>query len=186
MLVAAAALVGVSAALAVARATRDEDESPPVLVDERRGVLRGVELGASADDVRARLGEPTDRRQGFFPAGSRYTGPPGIPTPASDHRAPAPLHYEETAYLVSPTRGVYSMATLRRGARTRAGVGVGDDLEIVRERYGRVECRESPAGEAIFGGETPTYPWCRAIVGDVRVFFGGDPIESITLTRLGR
>lgn len=184
MLAAAAALVGVGAALAVARAAHD-DEPPPVRVDERRGVLRGVELGASTDDVRARLGEPTDRSQGFFPHGRSYTGPPAIPTPPSDRGAPASLHYDDTAYLVSPTRGVYSMATLRRGARTRAGVGVGDDLELVRERYDRVDCGRSPAGEAILGGQTPTYPWCRAIVGDVRVFFGGDPIESVTLTRLG-
>jgi hypothetical protein len=49
-----------------------------------------------------------------------------------------------------------------------------------------VECGEAVAGEPLFGGETPTYPWCRALIGDTRVFFGRDPIESITLTSYGR
>jgi hypothetical protein len=77
------------------------------------------------------------------------------------------------------------MATLADGAETRAGVGVGDDLERVRERYRRVSCGESVAGESLLGGDTPMYPWCRAIVGNVRVFFGENPIESITLTKRG-
>jgi hypothetical protein len=48
-----------------------------------------------------------------------------------------------------------------------------------------VPCGKAIAGEAVFG-ESPSYRWCRALVGGVRVFFGGDPIESITLTSYGR
>ena len=148
-----------------------------------------VRFGDRERDVRERLGEETDHHAGFFPEGADYTGPPAIPSPESDRGSripPAELHYDGTAYLVSPTVGVFSMATLEQGARTRAGVGVGDDLELVRERYVRAECGEAVAGESLFGGEPPTYPWCRALVGDIRVFFGEDPIESITLTRYGR
>lgn len=55
----------------------------------------------------------------------------------------------------------------------------------MRERYDeRVECGEAVAGEALVGGETPMYPWCRVRVGDSIVFFGEDPIESVTLARL--
>jgi hypothetical protein len=93
------------------------------------------------------------------------------------------MHYDDSAYLVSPTVGVFAMATLESAARTRAGVGVGDDLELARERYEHVNCGEAVAGEALFGGESPTYPWCQALVGSVGVFFGEDPIESITLLR---
>jgi len=78
------------------------------------------------------------------------------------------------------------MAILERGARTRTGVGVGDELDRVRERYERVECGEAVAGEPLFSGEPPTYSWCRALVGGTRVFFGGDPIESITVTSYGQ
>jgi hypothetical protein len=181
LLVAAGAVVALTLTLA-----REDDEAPTVLVDERVGVLHGVRFGDSEGEVRARLGDPSDDHQGVFPEGADYTGPPAIPSPRTDQRPPrqpTPLHYDESAYLVSPTVGVFSMATLEQGARTRAGVGVGDDLELVRERYERVECGEAVAGEALFGGDTPMYPWCRAIVGDIRTFFGEDPIESITLTR---
>jgi hypothetical protein len=165
-----------------------EDEDPQVIVvDERAGRLRGVAFGETAEEVRARLGAPTDEADGFFPEGADFTGPPAIPSPRSDQGSRVPpeeLHYDDTAYLVSPTVGVYSMAMLARGARTRAGIGVGDDLEEVRKRYDRVDCGNAIAGEPLFGSDYPTYPWCRAIVGEVRVFFGADPIESVTLTRL--
>jgi hypothetical protein len=96
---------------------------------------------------------------------------------------PTPLHYGGSAYLVSPSVGVYAMATLDDGARTRSDVGIGDDLQLVEEKYSRVHCGESVAGESLFGGDPPMYPWCQAIVGDIGVVFGEDPIESITLTR---
>jgi hypothetical protein len=184
----AGAAVVAAAALRTA-SSGDNGAAPTVLVDERRGVLHDVRFGDGEREIRDRRGEPTDDADGFFPEGSDYTGPPGIPSPQSDQkppRQPTPLHYDETTYLVSPTVGVFSMATLEPGARTRAGVGVGDDLELVRERYDHVRCSEAVAGEPLFGGETPTYAWCRAVVGEIRVFFGDDPIESITLTSYAR
>jgi hypothetical protein len=181
VLAAAAVVVGLALILG-----REDNEAPTVLVDERVGVLHSIRFGDGEDEVRAGLGKPSDDHEGVFPEGADYTGPPAIPSPQTDKRPPrqpTPLHCDVSAYLVSPTVGVFSMATLEQGARTRAGIGVGDDLELVRERYERVECGEAVAGEPLLGGETPTYPWCRAIVGDIRAFFGEDPIESITLTR---
>ncbi len=181
-------LAGVASIGAVLLVLRRDEEAQPVLVDERAGVLHGVRFGESEREVQARLGAETDDRSGYFPAGADYTGPVAIPVPVSDRGSripPSELHHGDTAYLVSPTEGVFSMATLERGARTRAGVGVGDELERVRERYERVECGEAIAGEALIG-ESPTYSWCRARVGETRVFFGGDPIESITVTSYGR
>jgi hypothetical protein len=160
-------------------------EDPPT-VDERAGVLAGVRFGDTAGAIRQRLGEPTDGKPGFFPTGDDYTGPPAIPSPAADQgRPPVPpteLHYEDLAVLVSRRVGAFSMATLAEGARTRAGVAVGDDLGRVRERYERVTCGEQVSGEPLLGGEPPKYRWCRTVVAGVRVFFGGDPVESITLT----
>jgi hypothetical protein len=156
----------------------DEAENP-VLVDERAGILRGVRFGDTESRIRARLGEPTDDEDGVFPGGRRFTGPPSIPVPASDRATrarPAELHYDDTSFLVSPTTGVFSMATLAEGARTRAGVEIGDDLDRVREVYNRVDC-----GETAYGAESFNYPWCR-VLGDVHVFFGDDPIDSITLS----
>jgi hypothetical protein len=166
--------------------TREDEETPPVLVDERQGVLHGVRFGDVEAEVRARLGEETDDRDGVFPEGADYTGPPVIRPPKTDLGSripPSELHYDDMAYLVSRTVGVFSMSTLEHGARTREGIGVGDALELVRELYGRTECGEAVAGEPLFGGDPPTYPWCRAIAGDTRVFFGGNPVTSITMTR---
>ena len=184
-LIVAAVLVVLAVAAAIAM-TRARDEHPVVLVDERAGVLRGVRFGDTTARIHARLGDPSDEEDGFFPAGTDFTGPPSIPSPRSDrgHLAPPEeLHYDDTAYLVSRTAGVFAMASLADGARTRAGVGVGDELERVDEAYGRVSSGEAIAGEPLFGDDYPKYAWCRAKVGAVSVFFGGDPIESITLTR---
>jgi hypothetical protein len=182
--VAAAVFVAVIVATGVWLAVGGDGASEAVVVDERAGVLRGVHFGDTSAEVRGRLGEPSDDADGFFPEGADYTGPPAIPSPASDQARRAPpdeLHYDDTAYLVSATAGVFSMAILADGARTRAGVGVGDELERVRELYDQVDCGEAIAGEPLFGDDYPTYPWCRAIVGGVRVFFGEDPVESVTI-----
>jgi hypothetical protein len=85
-----------------------------VLVDERAGVLHGVRFGDNEGKVRELLGEETDDRDGFFPAGADYTGPLAVPSPATDQGSripPGELHYNDTAYFVSPTAGVFSMAT---------------------------------------------------------------------------
>jgi hypothetical protein len=97
---------------------------------------------------------------------------------------PILLRYDETAYLLNArTKRVFSMIVSKRGATTRAGVGVGDPLSRVRRKYGDAVCGRAVAGEPLFGGETPTYPWCRVRLGDIEVFFGDDPVESITVTR---
>jgi hypothetical protein len=135
--------------------------------------------------MRARVGKTTDDQDGFFPKMPTTRGRGSLAAERSAAAATAnapPL----------PRRGVprfrrrsasFRWPRSRRGAQTRAGVRVGDGLELVRIRYGRVHCGEAVAGEPLFGGELPTYPWRRALVGDVRVFFGGEPIDSVTLTR---
>lgn len=147
-------------------------------VDENAGTLGGVRFGDTAAQVRHRLGDPSDSAEGFFPKGERYTGPPGIPSPDQGTATrPQPLHYGSSAYLVSPTAGVYSMATVAKGSTTKAGVAVGDPLADVATSFKHIDCGRTP------GGESPSYDWCRATLPKLRVFFGGDPIRSITLTR---
>jgi hypothetical protein len=116
------AVVALLAAVAVGAvaASRGDDARTlaTVAVDERNGVLHGVRFGDGLDAVRSRRGPPTDDAQGFFPEGSDFTGPPSIPNPHSDsHVRPTPLHYGASAYLVSPSVGVYAMANAR-GRRT--------------------------------------------------------------------
>ena len=153
-------------------------DKPAAAVHENAGTLGGVHFGETAPQVRDRLGNPSDSAEGFFPKGAVYTGPPGIPSPDQGAGAkPAPLHYGDSAYLVSPTVGVYAMATLAKGSRTDSGVAVGDPLAKVATSYKHIDCGQVPRGEA------PAYDWCRGTLPHVRVFFGGDPIRSITLIR---
>ena len=185
-LAAVAFVAGVAIALTLVVLVRQDEAPPSVLVDERAGALHGVRFGDGEREVRELLGEEADDDDGFFPGGTDYTGPPVISSPETDRASrnpPSELHYDDAAYLVSPTVGVFAMAALEDGARTRAGIGVGDDLALVRERHDGSECGEAVAGEPLFGGEPPTYPWCQTTVRDTCVFFGGDPIESITLMR---
>jgi hypothetical protein len=159
-----------------------DEAAKPVLVDEQSGLLRGVRFGDTAEKVRAHLGEETDDRDGVFPAGAEFTGPPQISIPRADGSPPTQpeeLHYESTSYLVSPTAGVFAMVTLAEGARTSAGVAIGDSLHRVRDVYDRVDCGKAVGSEDDFGRPTG-YPWCR-VNGDIRLFFGEDPIASITL-----
>ena len=60
---------------------------------------------------------------------------------------------------------------------------VGDPLDLVRENYEHVRCGKAVAGEAVSGGDPSTYAWCRMRLDSVEVFFGDDPIESVTLTQ---
>jgi hypothetical protein len=151
--------------------------------------MAGVEFGDSGLDVLRKVGAPTDEADSFFPSHVRWTGPSSILMPPSDERdrtPPAMLHYRNYAYAISPTTGVFAMATFAPDARTDAGVGIGDSLVRVDEVYERVECGEAMRGESPTGNHD-MYQWCRTQVGDVRLFFGGDPIESITVanTELG-
>jgi hypothetical protein len=155
------------------------DSTFPQVVDERAGAYGDVRLGASAQEVEAAFGVP-DRSDGFFPLdGESFTGPDFIATPGG---RPKVLKYDEAVFLVAREGGVIALMTTAEGAATRAGVAVGEPLERAREAYEAVRCGESPAGEALLG-ESPTYPWCRTAVGAGEVFFGGDPIESVTLMR---
>ena len=170
--------VALAALLVVAVAGCGGGSRPAPSVNENAGTLAGVRFGETAAQVRDRFHDPTESASGFFPKGAAYSGPPGIPSPdqGTDTR-PQTLHYGSSAYLVSPTVGVYAMATVAKGSTTKAGVGVGDPLADVATSFKHIDCGQTA------GGESPSYDWCRATLPKARVFFGGDPIRSITLTR---
>ena len=147
-------------------------------VDENAGTLGGRAL--------RRDGRPGARRSSAIRATAR-TGSSRRAWSTADRRDPVARpghgHAPERSttapapYLVSPTVGVYAMATTAKGSTTKAGVGVGDPLAGVATSFKHIDCGR-------YGRRRePTYNWCRATLPKAKVFFGGDPIRSITLTR---
>jgi hypothetical protein len=66
------------------------------------------------------------------------------------------------------------------GAMTKRGVSIGDRMDDARDRY-RLACRKVAGGESLLG-EQEYYPSCAATLEDgVRIWFGRDPIRSVTL-----
>ena len=171
---------------------RDDESAPPrrgpAVVDETAGAFRGVRMGAGEADVRRVFGEPGDG-EGFFPLGESFGeigGAPAVRNWPHDWRGrPTVLRYEGVAFLVGP-RGVFAFVVTEEGARTKRGVRIGDSLERAQRVYD-AGCGEQPYGEPLFGGDTPTFRWCRGTIAERhRIWFGRDPIRSITLARVGR
>jgi hypothetical protein len=183
-----AAALSASLLLAVGCSHGGGDSASGGLVHERRGSYGGIAMGASEQDVRRVFGEPGGG-QGFFPLGESFAeigGPPAVSVwPPGTRKRATVLRYDGVAFLVG-SRGVFAFVVTAEGARTRMGVAIGDRLRDARRRY-RLGCGEGVGGEPLFGGETPTYPYCRGTIGDrIRIWFGQDPIRSITLARVGR
>ena len=161
---------------------RDSDEvnMAPIVIDEQSGSYGDVHFGSSDAEVRAAFGEPSDE-DGFFPLNAdSYTGPVFIRSPGG--RKPLLLKYEDVAFLVAPGHGVFAIAVTQPDVSTTRAVEIGDPLQVVQTNYEDVECGEAVAGEGLLGDDPSTYPWCRARLASLDVFFGGDPIESVTLT----
>lgn len=159
-------------------ATAGSDGSGATLVDEWTGSYRGVAMGDGESDVRRRFGS-SQGGPGFSPAGQL---PADVGVPQSIPGFGQILKYDDVAFLVG-ARGVYAFIVTAEGAETRRGVQIGDDLDEARRAY-RVGCLDVAGGESLSGGQG-FYPSCRATIGGRnRVWFGRDPIRSITVLSL--
>jgi hypothetical protein len=172
------------ALLAYEDAEGDEDgQVAPVLVDPAKGTVQGVSLGATKAQAVARLGPapPWNGDQSVQPLKEDWDeigAPSAMPFPGT----PDVLRYDHTTVVLENGR-VISVVTAERGATTPGGVGVGDDLDTVREAYPTLRCWDAPSG-----GGHGTYPVCSGrLSGDRWLWFGRDPIKSISLAsrRLG-
>ena len=179
----AAAEFVAAASLIAACSGADGRESGP-LVDERRGAYHGVEMGDSEAAVRRVFGEP-ESRMGFAPS-DHLPAEIGVPQslPVLGAGIPRPLRYDDAAFLVAEGYGVYALIVDEEGARTLRGVAVGDDLDDAKKAY-NLRCIDVAGGESL-GGNVEFYPSCSATLGrKIRIWFGRDPIRSITLLRRG-
>jgi hypothetical protein len=173
---AAALIVGaVGAWFAVAT---DGADTATATIDERAGAYRGVRFGASERDVIRALGKP-DRDPGFAPAGENPSEV-GVPESIPAVGPGGLLKYKGIGFLGPPQGGVYAFMVTQAGATTSRGVSIGDRMDVARSKY-RLECREVAGGESLFGRQE-FYLSCGArLRNGFRIWFGRDPIRSITL-----
>ncbi|MDP8911861.1 MAG: hypothetical protein M3M94_07345, partial [Actinomycetota bacterium] len=116
---------------------------------------------------------------GFAPAGE---SPADAGVPESIPGAGTLLKYEDVAFLANS--GVYALIVTKKGVTTTRGVSIGDSMDDARRAY-RLTCRDVAGGESPVGGQE-FYPSCRASAGNarLRIWFGRDPIRSITILSL--
>jgi hypothetical protein len=147
-----------------------------VRVNTQLGTLEGVRMGDTAGAVERRLG-PATYAAGFRPrSAKRFTGPPSIRS--LDGIQPAVAQYRDHAFLIGSV-GAYALTTVASGAVTQRGIRIGGRIDSVKAAHPKAKCGKYP------GGEAGAYRWCSTRVGPNKVFFGGDPIESITIVRVG-
>jgi hypothetical protein len=154
-----------------------------VLVDPMAGSAQGVSLGDTKAQAVARLGPapPWNGDQSVEPLKEDWDEI-GAPSSMSLAGRPDVLRYDHTTVELENGR-VVAVTTAERGATTPAGIGVGDDLDVVRKAYPSLRCWDAPSG-----GGHGTYPVCSGrLRGNRWLWFGRDPIKSISVAsrRLG-
>ena len=98
----------------------------------------------------------------------------------SDAYASSVHRYQHLVAFVANNRYVYTLVIDDPVAATTDGVAIGDPLERVEQVYENATC-----GVASGVAEEPDYPACSLMVSPNRhVWFGEDPIRSITLSLL--
>jgi hypothetical protein len=155
----------------------NETSTKPVLLDENKGLFRGVGIGSSNAEVRERFGEPP-ASDGFIPLEpDGVKGPYAFSVP--DNAPSVVMRYDRIAFILAYDR-VFGFITSDEGAVLTRHVGIGDPLARMQKAY-PLSCREAHAGEALFGGET-TYTLCRAkLANGSQLVVTKDPVQSITI-----
>jgi len=160
-----------------------------LVIDARRGTVDGVGLGDDLNAVENRFG-PGQRGRGtnvsVTPLGAEIAelGLPWIVEPPPYARRLSVdrfvvLRYREMVFdAIERGGGVFNFSVSARGARTTEGVGIGEPLSSVDERYRGVRCDVRNQGT-----EYGEYPYCTLRLGPNRhLWFGQDPIRSITVS----
>ena len=143
-------------------------------VDELHRSYAGVRLGDRRSMLRQRLGAPVWTKDEDTPM--TYGLAPNTMV------ADTPLTYAyRDAEFNFVRRRVAGILVYGDGAKTRAGVGIGDSLGKARAAYGkRLRCDDESDG----GEYGPIAARCSKPLGrDAYLFFSGDPIEVIVVSR---
>lgn len=157
-----------------------------VRVDERKGSVQSVRLGDSLSEVKRRLPggvEADPRTSPTLPLVGELEelGLPGIIDPPRDGTPIERfglLRYRQLSITFAPPTGAFVIKIAIPGARTLAGVGVGDPLAAARGAYANMRCDVQNRNS-----EYVAYPYCTTkLENGFYIWFGQDPIRSITLS----
>jgi hypothetical protein len=189
LLLVVAGLLATTAACSVSSSADDLPEASFARIDEVEGTYGGVGIGDSREDVWRVFGRKSrvGHNEGFQPtgAGDDFFGPNYIP-------AETGYAYEDVLFWFpledlhlgrgSPLRGkqdqVAGFQVTAPGVRTLRGIGAGDSLEDAKDAYPELDCGDAPAGDYA------TYHYCSGRIAEERhIWFGGDPIMNISVSR---
>lgn len=161
----------------------DARRSLSTVVDVRAGTVRGVRLGDSRQAIRGALGPPSAEGR-FLPRlpDNMSVEDLGIPwtldtPPGTPRTRVLSMHYQGLSFVVAPKTGMYAFFAYHSAARTTRGVAIGDPLNSARARYRGLRCDVRNRNS-----EYAPYPYCAGKVGDQYLWFGQDPIRSITIS----
>ena len=141
-------------------------------IDLQAGTYDGVGIGSTPAEMQAVFGAPPPSdEQGVQPLGAReFRGPTWFrhwpdPDPGPNFEPPPAYLYPHVSFLDDGSRRISVVMVIAPGAATLEGVYP-------------VRCGEE------FGAGEPPYPACVGRLAAERwIWFGGDPIENITVGR---
>jgi hypothetical protein len=140
-------------------------------IEEVPGAYRGIHLGMRSETVAVLLGAPLPRHD------DPYVDPRALP-PFLPADTPADFVYPDLDLTFVHDR-VASMTVFGQGAATTRGASIGSSLREVPTLYAHVRCRPGR------GGSQPEAPGCQvAVTRDRYLYFSGDPISLISISRL--
>jgi hypothetical protein len=181
----------IAALVAVGCGGTDDGSHRRLSIDERDGSVDGVRIGSTKRDVRNRFGdygdspeaypiEPleVDEHEGSGGPWSVATGPHHL-GPGGINGEQVTLRYRGASFFVRHDH-VFGFMVTSRGATTSRGVRVGDDLATAASKYPGFRCEPQSEGDTT----VPQKAHCAGEASDdLLTYFGGDPIESITIVR---
>jgi hypothetical protein len=180
------AVLAIGATVALPNCDSSDEPADPLLLDWKRGTYEGVRLGDHRAELQRVIGRPQRRgsTEPFEPIGDDFYDIGGLTNFASpDIGESETLRYRRRVFATTGDR-VTAWGTTDERAETPEGVGIGDERELIEQRYASADCFTQNEGS-----EYPSYPICKVRVCAGRLLaFGGEPIRSIWLaaeTRTG-
>jgi hypothetical protein len=169
----ALAFLPLATAVALARWPHDRQPAHPVPIDLAMGSYAGVTLGDSEQETLSKTKEPLVGRgvRQLWKNGGEQSDPFAYSS-AND----ALIYRDHALLLLDGT--VVAIVITNPDAETADGIGPGDGLALVPQRYPTLHC-EAHDGYSDEGPAGP--PDCHGHVGDVGLWTSGDPVELVTI-----